>query len=112
MKDSIKMKLLFARSIKSTVEHESIRTRRFDLINPFTFQLPDDISDGPLDDVVSSTLYGGNETLELQDAATDMNDLDEIIHNGHTYRITEKTESTTYAFWESIKCTRPLVDGI
>jgi hypothetical protein len=108
----IEMKLLHARSVKSTVRHDAIETRRGDLIDPFTFKLPPGLGDGPLDEVVRLTLYDGTETLELEDAATDMNDLDEIIHNGRKYRITEKRESRQYGFWDFIECTRSLTNGI
>jgi hypothetical protein len=106
------MKLLHAESIRSTVRHDAIETRRGDLIDPFTFKLPPQVEDGPLDEVVRLTLHDGTETLELERAATDMNDLDEIINNGRKYRIVEKRESRQYGFWDFIKCTRRLIDGI
>ena len=106
------MKLLHAQSVKSTVNNEYHETRRGDTVDPYTGKIPSWAGDGPLDEVIRVDHYNGTETLELEDAATDMNDLDEIIHNGRKYRITEKRQSRQYGFWDFIKCTRWLVNGI
>ena len=110
--DNNTMKLLHAKSIISTIEQKRIETLRRDMIHSITFQLPPGVGDGPLDEIISLTLYDGTDTLEIDDAATDMNDLDTIVYNGREYRITEKQESRQYGFGDSIKCTRQLVNGI
>ena len=106
------MKLLHAKSIVSFIDHEQWDIRRIDTINPFTGDVPKWAGEGPPDEIVMRCHYNGTETLTIEDAATDMNDLDEIIHNERKYHITEKRESRQYGFWNFIKCTRRLIDGI
>ena len=66
-------------------------------------------SDGPPEEIVSRVHYNGTEMLKIEDAATDMNDLEELEHNGRKYRIVEAKRSRQYGFWDSIKCVRALV---
>lgn len=106
------MKLLHAQTIDSTLIRETIAIRRGDLINPFTGELPPDVGDGPLNEIIRMDHYDGMETLEIQDAATDMNDLNELEINGKKYRIIESKRSRQYRFWDFTKCERYLTNGI
>jgi hypothetical protein len=106
------MKLLHAANITATTKHESKDVRRGDLFNWITGEYPPDVGDGPPEEIVSRVHDNGTETLEIEDAATDMNDLAELEHNGRKYRITEAKRSRQYGFWDSLKCVRALVDGL
>jgi hypothetical protein len=106
------MKLLHAQSINSIIEHDQLSARRIDFVHPLTGEIPPEIGDGPMDEIVRVSIYNGTETLEIEDAATDMNDIDELEHNGRNYRIVEAKRSRQYGFWDSLKCVRALVDGI
>lgn len=103
------MKLLHAQTIDSTLIRETIETPRGDLINPFTGELPSGVGDGPLNEIIRMDHYDGMEVLEIQDAATDM---DELETNGKKYRIIESKRSQQYGFWDWIKCERYLINGI
>jgi hypothetical protein len=106
------MKLLHAASITATTNHETMDVRRGDLFNWITGQYPPNVGDGPLEEIIARTYYNGTETLEIEDAATDMNNLDELEHNGRKYRIVEAKRSRQYGFWDSLKCVRSMVNGI
>jgi hypothetical protein len=102
------MKLLHAANITVTKKRDSAELRRGDIFNLLTGEYPPDVGDGDPDEIISRVTYNEMETMELEDAATDMNDLDVLVYRGKRYHIIEARRSRPYGFWDFIKCTRQL----
>lgn len=100
------MKLIHAANIATTIKAESKDLRRGELYDWITGEYPPDVGDGPLDDIVGRVHYNETETLEIEDAVTDMDGIDELEHNGCKYRIVEAKRSRQDGFWDSLKCVR------
>jgi hypothetical protein len=94
------MKIIKAESIKSTMTREKREFRRGELLN-FS-------SNGDPDDVVAVAYFNETETLEIENAKTDVGSPWEIEHNGVTYRTIEMIHGSFPWVWSFIKCARSI----
>ena len=100
------MKLLYAQSVKSTINYDCLETRRGDLINLNTGEIPYYAQEGNPWDIISRVYGNGTEVIEIKGAVTDMVDVDNIIYKGQKYYVTENQKSCKYGLWDFIKCHR------
>jgi hypothetical protein len=94
------MKIIKAESIKSTMTREKREFRRGELLN-FS-------SNGDPDDVVAVAYFNETETLEIENAKTDVGSPWEIEHNGVTYQTIEMIHGSFPWVWSFIKCARSI----
>jgi hypothetical protein len=102
------MKLICCQSFSRLIEFESKNHRRCDFIDPITFQLPESLQDGELDDIVMVSQYNGTETLELINAIVTMDDPDIISFDTNVYQIISTAGKRKRRLFQYIKAVRNL----
>ena len=102
------MKIIKADSIKSTMTREKREIRRGDFFNFQTCQYHPSVGPGDPDDVVSVAFFNQTETLEIENAKTDVGSPWEIEHNGVTYHTIEMIHGSFPWVWSFIKCIRSI----
>lgn len=102
------MNLIRAKKIRATTESEQHEIRRGSTFNFVTGSYPPDVGDGPPEEVIGLVFYNATETLELEDAFTDGDDVWTLTYKGETYRVTVLTRGSNDGFFEYIKCVRAI----